>query len=146
MNGGMYMQFNQATDYAFRVILHLAKLPEGQLVNAQTIAEQQSIPAGFLQKIMRSLAKGELVKSYRGVDGGFLLAKPAGEISLLDVITVMEGPVDLQRCLKEQDACSKGCAHKCPVHASLAIIQSDFTKALRKENFASLAEKNNEER
>lgn len=140
------MQLNQATDYAFRVIIHLAQLPKNELANAQTIAEHQSIPAGFLQKIMRSLTKGELVKSYRGVDGGFSLAKPAQEISLLDVITVMEGPIDLQRCLKEQDSCSKGCAHKCPVHASLAIIQTDFTQALSKVNFASLAEKFNGER
>ncbi len=140
------MQFNQATDYAFRVILHLAELPEGELANSQTIAEQQNIPAGFLQKIMRSLVKGELVKSYRGVDGGFVLAKSSEKISLLDVIEAMEGPLDLQRCLKEDSACTKGCGEKCPVHASLAVIQANFTKALREVNFARLVGKDKEER
>jgi Rrf2 family protein len=132
------VQFNQATDYAFRVILYLAERSEGELANSQTIAEQQNIPAGFLQKIMHSLVKGELVKSYRGVDGGFALAKPAKEISLLDVIEVMEGPLDLQRCLKQDSSCSKGCDTKCSVHAALAVIQENFTQALDEVNFAKL--------
>jgi Rrf2 family protein len=140
------VQFNQATDYAFRIIMHLAELPEGELANSQTIAEQQNIPTGFLQKIIRSLVKGDLVKSYRGVDGGFVLAKPAEEISLLNVIEVMEGPLDLQRCLKQNSSCSKGCATKCPVHASLAIIQTNFTLALDEVNFARLVKENKEER
>lgn len=140
------MQFNQATDYAFRVIMHLAERSEGELANRQTIAEQQNIPIGFLQKIMHSLVKGELVKSYRGVDGGFVLAKPAEEISLLDVIEVMEGPLDLQRCLKQDSSCSKGCDTKCSVHASLAVIQTNFTQALKEVNFARLVAENKEER
>lgn len=140
------MQFNQATDYAFRVILHLASLPEGEIVNSQTIAEEQNIPVGFLQKIMRSLTNGEMVKSYRGIDGGFALAKSAKEISLLDIITVMEGPVDLQRCLKENNSCSKGCAPQCPVHAALAVIQKDFIQALGNVTFAEMLNKNKAER
>lgn len=132
------MQFNQATDYAFRVIMHLAGLPEGSIVNSQMIAEEQNIPVGFLQKIMRSLTQGEVIKSYRGIDGGFALAKPAVDISLLDIITIMEGPVDLQRCLKDNNSCNKGCTPQCPVHAALAVIQADFTKALNKVNFSNL--------
>lgn len=140
------MQFNQATDYAFRVIIHLADFPEGEIVKSQNIAEVQNIPAGFLQKIMRSLTQGGIVKSYRGIDGGFSLAKPAEQISLLDVITIMEGPVDLQRCLKENSACSRGAAPQCGVHAALSVIQQDFTQALGNVNFASLKSKDNEER
>lgn len=132
------MQLNQATDYAFRVIMHLASLPQGEIVNSQVIAEEQNIPAGFLQKIMRSLTKGELVKSYRGVDGGFTLAKPPEEISLLTVITVMEGSVNLQRCLKDNYSCTKSCFPQCPVHNALKIIQKDFTQALGAVNFANL--------
>ncbi len=139
------MQFNQGTDYAFRVIMHLAALPEGEIVNSQAIAEEQNIPAGFLQKIMRSLTKSKLIKSYRGIDGGFALAKPAVEISLFDIITIMEGPIDLQRCLKDNGACSKGCAPKCSVHTALAVIQNDFVQALSNVNFFDLV-KDNEER
>ena len=132
------MQFNQATDYAFRVIMHLAGVPEGHIVNSQRIAEEQNIPVGFLQKVMRALTKGEVVKSYRGMDGGFALAKPAVDISLLDIITIMEGPVDLQRCLKDNTSCNKGCTAQCPVHATLAVIQRDFIQALGNTNFAKM--------
>lgn len=139
------MQFNQGTDYAFRVIMHLAGLPEGAIANSQAIAEEQNIPAGFLQKVMRALTKGEVIKSYRGIDGGFALAKSADEISLLDIITIMEGPIDLQRCLKDHELCSKSCAPQCPVHSTLAVIQRDFIQSLKKVNFATMV-KNNDER
>jgi len=132
------MQFNQATDYAFRVIMHLADMPEGEIVNSQTIAEKQHIPVGFLQKVMRALTKGEVINSYRGIDGGFALAKPAKDISLLEIITIMEGPIDLQRCLKDNKSCSKGCAPQCTVHAALAVIRTDFIQALDNINFAKL--------
>ena len=135
------MQFNQGTDYAFRVIMHLAGLPEGVIVNSQAIAEEQNIPAGFLQKVMRALTKGEIIKSYRGIDGGFALAKSATEISLLDIITIMEGPIDLQRCLKDHEACSKHCAPRCPIHAALPVIQDDFIQSLGKVNFAGMVKK-----
>ena len=132
------MQFNQATDYAFRVIMHLADMPEGEIINSQTIAEKQHIPVGFLQKVMRALTKGEVINSYRGIDGGFALAKPAKDISLLDIITIMEGPIELQRCLKDNKMCSKGCAPQCTVHAALAVIQTDFIQALDNINFDKL--------
>ena len=132
------MQFNQATDYAFRVIMHLADMPEGEIINSQTIAEKQHIPVGFLQKVMRALTKGEVINSYRGIDGGFALAKPAKDISLLDIIIIMEGPIDLQRCLKDNKSCSKGCAPQCTVHAALAVIRTDFIQALDNINFAKL--------
>lgn len=135
------MQLNQGTDYAFRVILYLAALPEGMIANSQTIAEEQNIPAGFLQKVMRALTQGEVIKSYRGIDGGFALAKPAEKISLLDIITIMEGPIDLQRCLKDHEACSRQCAPKCSVHEALAVIQKDFIQSLGKVNFAELVKK-----
>jgi len=132
------MQFNLATDYAFRVIMHLTGLPEGTIVTSQNIAEQQNIPVGFLQKVLRTLTKGKVIKSYRGIDGGFALAKQAIDISLLDIIAIMEGPVHLQRCLKDNNSCNKGCAPECPVHAALAVIQTDFTQALGKVRFAKL--------
>jgi len=138
------MQFNQGTDYAFRVIMHLASLPEGTIVSSQTIADKQHIPVGFLQKIMRSLTKGGLIKSYRGTEGGFALAKPVAQISLLDVIILIEGPIDLQRCLKNEEACNRHCTSQCPVHTALVDIQADFIQALGKVKFSSMI--NNQER
>lgn len=136
------MQLNQATDYAFRVILYLAKLPFGEVARSITIAEQQNIPSRFLQKIMRLLLAAGLVKSYRGVVGGFALAKPSEEITLYDVIVAMEGPLGIHRCLAERNACNRRCEEECPVHQALIAIQDNLAASLAGISFAELAAKN----
>ena len=132
------MQLNQATDYAFRVVLYLACWP-GSVVSGQVIAEQQHIPPQFLQKIMRSLTKAGLVRSYRGSEGGFVLLRPAETITMLDVIEAMEGSICLNRCLAEQNSCSRCCSDICTVHRALGKIQAQFLLSLSQVNFAELA-------
>ncbi|VBB05018.1 transcription regulator rrf2-type conserved site [Lucifera butyrica] len=133
------MQLNQATDYAFRVILFLAAQPAGEVISGQRLAEEQCIPQGFLQKVTRPLVQAGLLQSWRGVEGGFSLARPAQEISLLDVIQAMEGEIAIHRCLAEKSACSRGCVPECPVHQALGKIQEEFTASLSKIHFATLA-------
>lgn len=69
------MRLNQATDYAFRMVLHMAVLPEGSKITGGVLAREQVIPERFLLKIMRSLIAAGIMKSYRGVDGAFHLTK-----------------------------------------------------------------------
>ncbi|XEQ91370.1 HTH-type transcriptional repressor NsrR [Sporomusa carbonis] len=135
------MQLNQATDYAFRVVLYLAGLPSGTVESGVRIAECQNIPLRFFQKITRSLSAAGLIKSYRGVEGGFALAKPAGEITLYDVITAMEGPLGIHRCLADRKACNRHCGDDCPVHQALAGIQDRLAADLLRVTFAALAAK-----
>jgi len=125
------MQFNQATDYAFRAVLHLAQLPPDTVVNGQTLATKEAIPSRFLLKIMRTLIQAGLVRSYRGVEGGFGLARAADEISLLDIVQAMEGPVAVHRCLADRQACNKHCCQECPIHAALGGLQETFVDGLR---------------
>lgn len=133
------MQLNQATDYAFRVVLYLAGLPSGTVESGVIIAERQNIPYRFLQKIIRMLAAAGLVKSYRGVEGGFALAKSPDNITLYDVITAMEGPLGIHRCLADRNACNKSCGQECPVHQALAGIQERLAADLSSVTFAVLA-------
>ena len=77
------MKLNQATDYAFRMVLHMALLPSGTKLTGSVLAEQELIPERFLLKIMRSLIAAGIMKSFRGVDGGFALNRDPQEISLL---------------------------------------------------------------
>lgn len=72
------MRLNQATDYAFRAVLYLAQLPPGEVVEAQVIARHEGIPMRFLLKILRLLTKAGIIYSYRGVGGGYALARPPG--------------------------------------------------------------------
>lgn len=133
------MQLNHATDYAFRVVLFLAKMSLNEVASSPVIADSQDIPLRYLQKITRPLVLAGLIKSYRGVIGGFALAKPAREITLYDVITAMEGPLAINRCFPDGKACSLHPDGDCPVHRSLAAIEGRFKADLASVTFAALA-------
>lgn len=133
------MKLNQATDYAFRMVLYLASLPEGTKITGSALAEKQNIPERFLLKIMRSLTAAKIMKSYRGVEGGFALQRSPRDITLFDVIDAVEGPTVLQRCLHDKDSCTRACDGMCAIYAAFADIQRDLAKRLQAINFADLA-------
>lgn len=132
------MQLNQATDYAFRAMLHLAARPPGTVVSTQTLAASEAIPPRFLLKIMRPLSQAGLIRPHRGADGGFSLARPAAEVSLLDIIEALEGPLAIHRCLGEREACNRHCTDECPVHAALAGLQKQLADGLKAATLPSL--------
>ncbi|ADG81718.1 AsnC family transcriptional regulator [Thermincola ferriacetica] len=132
------MHINQATDYAFRAVLFLAQQPKGKVVEAQVIARKEVIPMRFLLKIMPSLIKAGIVKSQRGVGGGYYLAKDPRDISFLDVVTAIEGPVAINRCLIDPEYCSKKGPPGCKVHRALDGIQKKLYNELKNHNFGNL--------
>ena len=137
--GGRNMRLNQATDYAFRMVLYLASLPEGTKITGAALAEKQNIPERFLLKIMRSLTKAGIMKSYRGVEGGFALQRAPKDITLFDIIDAVEGQTELQRCLHDIGSCSRGCSGMCSIYAAFADIQRDLAARLKSINFETLA-------
>src|SRR3954453_8200310 len=78
-------------DYAVRAAVELAAA--GGQLTAEQIAQAQSIPANFLENILRDLRRAGLVDSRRGQQGGYALARPAAAISIADVIRAVEGPL-----------------------------------------------------
>ncbi len=134
------MQLNQATDYAFRALLCLSQLPANTIVRGSEIAASQNIPSRFLLKIMRSLAQAGIIKSFRGVEGGYALDKLPEVISVYDVIEAMEGPVVIHRCLNEPDSCTRLSGSECAVHQALGTVQAVLVDNLRSINFAVLAQ------
>lgn len=133
------MRLNQATDYAFRMVLYLAALPEGTKITGAALAEKQNIPERFLLKIMRSLTAAGVMKSYRGVEGGFALQRAPKDITLFDIIEAVEGQTELQRCLHDMGSCTRGCSGICSIYAAFADIQRDLAKKLKSINFEDLA-------
>ena len=101
------MQINRATDYAVRVMIHLAALPRGGRANRESLAESTQVPAEFLGKVLQTLSRAGLVSSRRGSDGGYELAKPAHLISMLEVVEAMEGPLNLNECLTGENLCGR---------------------------------------
>ena len=108
------------TDYALRALVYLALLPN-QVVTAGEIAESQDVPVEFLQKILQRFVKSGMVKSHRGAQGGFSLAKEPAEITVLNIVEVMQGPVVMNRCLLGKDGCPR--APKCPLKKSWIDMQ-----------------------
>lgn len=96
------MRVSAKVDYALRALLELAAAPPGQ-VTAERLATAQGIPPKFLENILLELRRAELVVSQRGVDGGYRLAKPAGEISVADVVRALEGPIASVRGVRPEE-------------------------------------------
>lgn len=87
------MRISAKADYAVRAALQLAAARDAGPLKAEAIAEHQGISHKFLEGILGDMRKGGLVQSQRGGNGGYWLARPAGEISLADVIRCVEGPL-----------------------------------------------------
>jgi Rrf2 family protein len=87
------MRVSAKTDYALRAALELARVGDGQPVKAERIAAAQGIPLRFLENILGELRHGGVVESRRGADGGYMLALPAVEIALADVVRAVDGPL-----------------------------------------------------
>ena len=124
----MAMKLTSAADYAVRAMIHLACLPENEFVLRTDIAEAQRIPTSFMAKILRSLVRGGLLRSSRGVKGGFALSRTPGEIHMLEIVEAIEGPLALTRCTPN----GKGCAwHRdCPASVVWCQLQDTMRETL----------------
>ena len=98
------MNITLESDYAIRFVLILAQREER--CDAKTLSEQTGVPQRFTLKILRKLVNAQLLCSFKGISGGYQLARPASEISLADIIAVIAGPYSLSRCLTKEDGCS----------------------------------------
>lgn len=106
------MQITRAGEYGVLGMLALARRPAGDVAMLDVVAREEDVPVTFLGKIFQSLAKAGLVRSARGSGGGFSLARSASEITVLEIIEAIEGPIAIQRCLDEDVGCehASGCA------------------------------------
>ncbi len=104
------------TDYAVRVLLHLAALPAGTQVQVKDVAAQRSLPLSFVRRIVARLRAARLLETTRGLGGGVTLGRPPSEISLLDVVNAMDDPVTLNQCLDPDHTCPLAAA--CPAHVA----------------------------
>jgi Rrf2 family protein len=99
------LQISRKIDYGLRAVIHLAGLPAGRVASLQDLSSTLHLPREFLAKILKILAGRGIVRSSRGAHGGYQLARPARDISFLDVIESVEGPVQLNVCLDHKERC-----------------------------------------
>jgi Rrf2 family protein len=127
------MQITRETDYAIRCVHFLSSRKDGTLI-VDKIAEQMCIPKTFLAKILQKLVKAGIVKSFRGAKGGCQLTRKPADITLLDVIEAIQGPVAMNACALDSSVC--GLSSKCSVHPVWVEVRKEVETILRNKNFA----------
>lgn len=130
------MQITRQADYAVRAVLYLSKLDNSSRAPTSRIASEQKIPPSFLAKIVSQLSVAGIVHTSRGARGGVSLARDADEISLLEVVEAIDGPITLNECVVSPGTCPFG--DDCPVHEIWCEAQTTLVDKLRSTNFATL--------
>ncbi len=125
------------TDYAARIVLHLASLEQGAQVTAADISAKRLLPPAFVRRIIGTLADAGILRTTRGAGGGVSLARPAREISLLDVVQAMEGGLVLNACVDTPVACPLSVA--CPVNKAWCDATETLAASLAGVRFDRLA-------
>jgi len=95
------LRISRKIDYGLRAMIYLASIPSGAVVPFREIGRRMTVPEDFLAKILKHLVDRGLVRSSRGPRGGYALGRPAAEITFLDVIEAVEGPISLNDCLDD---------------------------------------------
>ncbi len=128
------MRISAKVDYAVRAAVELAAAPGDKPVKAERIATAQGIPLNFLENILGELRHAGIVRSHRGADGGFRLAKPADEINVADIMRAVEGPLASVRGGPPEETTYEGAAEVLPrvwiaVRANLRKVVEHVTVA-----------------
>lgn len=132
------MKITQEADYGLRVVLYLCKIGYGEKVEAKVVSEQEGIPLRFLLKLLRKLMKHGIVKSYRGVAGGYALDKTPENITLRAVIEAIDGPISVNRCTIESGFCNMKRTGSCTLHKAMRKVQKKLLKDLEDITFKKL--------
>ncbi|HEY0414790.1 MAG TPA: Rrf2 family transcriptional regulator [Gaiellaceae bacterium] len=119
------MRVSAKADYAIRAAVELAAAGDGP-VKGERLAQAQQIPANFLENILGDLRNAGIVASRRGADGGYWLARPAGDVSLADVIRAVDGPLANVRGVRSDQLRYEGTA------AALADVWVAVRASLRR--------------
>lgn len=130
------MQITRQADYAVRAVLHLARLDKGERTATSSIAQQQHIPPSFLAKIISRLSVAGLLHTSRGALGGVTLARDPQDITLLEVVEAIDGPIQLNECMTGNGTCTF--EENCPIRAVWCNAQDELVARLKNANFGQL--------
>ena len=131
------MRITREGDYGIRSVLYLARQPYKKISFVHEISDDYKIPRSFLAKILQKLVKAKIVRSYRGVKGGFSLARVPKEVSMLDVLEAIEGKMSLNLCVPDKKHCSF--SRNCPTHFVWVNVQNKIVEVLKRTTFDDLA-------
>jgi Rrf2 family protein len=126
--------------YAIRACIYLAlNADENKKIGIKKISEDLKIPTPFLGKILQVLAKNKMLASTKGPNGGFSLGKPAKNISLMDIVNIIDGDDNFNACVIGVTSCTVSEAH-CPIHEKYGPIRDQAKTLFTNQNIKELAD------
>lgn len=132
------MKISTKGRYGLRILLDLALHSDVKLRLIRDIAKSQQISEKYISRLIIDLRRAQMVKSIRGSKGGYELAKDPQEITLLDVVEVMEGPLSIVDCVREPGRCTRN--QICATREIWQNLNSEFRESMRKVTLQDIIE------
>ncbi len=135
------MRVTQEADYAIRICLILDKL--GQKTGASQIADIACITPKITLKVLRKLNAAEIVRSYKGAQGGYELMRDGRELKVLEIIELIDGPIKISKCLECDHDCSRNpCKTACKMHIAFDAVNKSLIESLSQITVRMLHDEN----
>lgn len=131
------LRLSKKADYALLALRHLAVPGPRETVSARELAESYDLPPELLAKVLQQLVRGGLLVSVQGIRGGYGLAKPAADITVVDVVQAIDGPMMVTACSESDHSCDQ--YTKCNIRDPLWKLKDRIVSALAATTVAELA-------
>jgi len=132
------MQFTKAEEYGVLGVLHLAEKGQTAITPLSEVSEAKQIPEKFLAKIFQSLSRSGIVRSHRGVRGGFALARSPEEITVREILESIQGPYHLMKCVADLGSCERN-GEVCALRELLIQAEQKLKEVFDNNSLADLA-------
>ena len=138
------MMFSTKAEYGVRVMAHLASHNGAEPIPLGSIADSEALPLAYLEHLVQRLRRAGLVESRRGAHGGYSLARPAGEITMAEVVRALEGEIAPIECITADSDGTLVCAREgdapCPTKLLWTRVQGSIVRTLTDMTLAELAQ------
>ena len=130
------MRMSTKGHHTIRILAFLANSP-GRVVTKQEIGGAENISPGYIQQLMGGLTNAGIVKSVRGKEGGFMLARPPEDITVREVLDITEGPFELSYCTSHPESCSR--VETCPANPLWCRVTAAVNEVFDRTTLADLS-------
>lgn len=138
------LKLTKKADYALMAMKHLAEQPAQSSRSAKDVADAFGIPPEALAKIMQRLAKAGLLNSQHGINGGYMLARPAHTISAFEVIQAIDGPLFITSCVTVRGECDQ--SDRCNIREPLRKVNESIEAVLKRIKISHMREEPEEQK
>src|SRR6202007_800197 len=132
------LKLTKKADYGLMAMRHLAEHADEGACSAKDVAESYGIPPEILAKILQRLAKAGLLHSQHGINGGYTLARPAGEISAYEEIRAIDGPLFITACITVRGECDQ--TERCTIREPLRKVNQSIEEVLKNIKISEMSD------